>query len=120
MFYRYASNAAAGHGLVYNVGERVEGFSSVLWTLILTLGARLSWDLEVLAPWLGLLLGLATLVLLAHLTSILFPRNVLLSVSVPAACALGTGFAYYAVSGMDTLLFAAVLLGAISAIASPF
>jgi arabinofuranosyltransferase len=119
IFYRYASNAAAGFGLVYNVGERVEGYSSVLWTLILSLGATLSWDLEVLAPWLGLLLGVATLVLLAHLTNILFPRNLLLSVSVPAACALSTGFSYYAVSGMETLLFTAVLLAAISATVSP-
>jgi arabinofuranosyltransferase len=119
IFYRYATNAAAGLGLVYNVGERVEGYSSVLWTLMLTLGARRSWDLEVLAPLLGLLLGLATLVLLAHVTSILFPRNPLLSVSVPAACALCSGFSYYAVSGMDTLLFMAVLLAAILATASP-
>jgi hypothetical protein len=119
IFYRYAGNAAAGLGLVYNVGEKVEGYTSVLWTLVLTLGAWLSWDLEVLAPWLGLLLGLASLVLLAHLTSMLFPRNVLVSVSVPAACALSTGFAYYAVSGMDTLLFTTVLLAAIAAAATP-
>jgi hypothetical protein len=119
IFYRYATNAAAGLGLVYNVGERVEGYSSILWTLMLSLGAGLSWDLEMVAPWLGLLLGLATLVLLAHLTSILFPRNVSLSVCVPAACALSTGFSYYAVSGMDTLLFTAVLLAAISATATP-
>jgi hypothetical protein len=119
IFYRYAGNAAAGLGLVYNAGERVEGYSSVLWTLMLTLGANLSWDLEVVAPWLGLLLGLATLVLLAHLTSVLFPQNVLLSVCVPAACALSTGFSYYAVSGMDTLLFTAVLLAAISAAVTP-
>jgi hypothetical protein len=115
IFYRYATNASAGLGLVYNVGERVEGYSSVLWALILTLGARLSLDLEVLAPWLGLLLGLATLGFLAHLTRMLFPRNLLVCVMVPAAAALSTGFAYYAVSGMDTLLFTAALLAAISA-----
>jgi hypothetical protein len=34
---------------------------------------------------------------------------------VPAAAALSTGFSYYAVSGMDTLLFTAALLAAISA-----
>lgn len=30
---RYASNLAAGHGLVYNPGERVEGITNLLWTL---------------------------------------------------------------------------------------
>jgi hypothetical protein len=120
IFYRYAANAAGGLGLVYNAGERVEGYSSVLWTLILSLGASLSCDLEVLAPWLGLLFGLAALILLAYLTGILFPRNRLIGVSVPVACALSSGFSYYAVSGMDALLFTAVLLAAISATAGPF
>lgn len=31
--FRYAQNLAAGHGLVYNLGERVMGFTSPLWTL---------------------------------------------------------------------------------------
>ena len=32
---RYASNLADGHGLVWNVGERVEGYSNFLWTCIM-------------------------------------------------------------------------------------
>lgn len=33
----YAENIAAGHGYVYNIGgERVEGATSMLWTLVLT------------------------------------------------------------------------------------
>ncbi len=39
IFLRYAENAANGDGLVFNLGERVEGFSSVTWTLLLTVGA---------------------------------------------------------------------------------
>ena len=39
--FRYAHNLAAGHGLVYNVGERVEGFTNLLWTLLLAGGIRL-------------------------------------------------------------------------------
>ncbi len=36
IFFVYAKNFAEGHGFVYNVGgERVEGFSSMLWTLLL-------------------------------------------------------------------------------------
>ncbi|MCB9726928.1 MAG: hypothetical protein H6744_06340 [Deltaproteobacteria bacterium] len=38
IYLRYAENAAAGHGLVYNLGERVEGFSGPLWLGALTLG----------------------------------------------------------------------------------
>lgn len=32
---RYAENLATGHGLVWNPGERVEGYTNFLWTLIL-------------------------------------------------------------------------------------
>lgn len=32
---RYADNLVHGHGLVYNAGERVEGYTNLLWTLIL-------------------------------------------------------------------------------------
>ena len=40
--YRYATNAAHGHGLVYNVGDPpVEGFTSFLWTVLLIVPALL-------------------------------------------------------------------------------
>ncbi len=36
IYFRYVDNAVfLGHGLVYNAGEHVEGFSSPLWTLLL-------------------------------------------------------------------------------------
>ncbi|HEY8154300.1 MAG TPA: hypothetical protein VII72_09255 [Myxococcota bacterium] len=31
--FRYARNLVLGHGLVYNPGERVEGYTNLLWTL---------------------------------------------------------------------------------------
>ena len=38
VYYRYVDNLLVlGHGLVYNQGEYVEGFTSPLWLLILTL-----------------------------------------------------------------------------------
>lgn len=41
IFLRYAENIAAGQGVVYNPGERVEGLSSPLWTVLLTIGELL-------------------------------------------------------------------------------
>jgi hypothetical protein len=41
---RYAWNLAHGSGLVWNPGERVEGITSLAWTLYMSLGAL----------WLGL------------------------------------------------------------------
>jgi hypothetical protein len=34
--YRYARNLARGHGLVFNPGERVEGYSNILYVLLVT------------------------------------------------------------------------------------
>ncbi len=39
IFQRYAENLVAGHGLVYNPGESVWGFSSVIWQMIMAIGA---------------------------------------------------------------------------------
>jgi hypothetical protein len=42
--FRYARDLATGHGLVYNPGERVMGFSSPLWTVWNALGILLIHD----------------------------------------------------------------------------
>lgn len=38
--YRYAANFARGWGFAWNLGERIEGFSNFLWTLLLGVGAE--------------------------------------------------------------------------------
>lgn len=38
--FRYAANWAAGHGPVFNIGERVEGYSNFLWVAMLALAAK--------------------------------------------------------------------------------
>lgn len=41
---RYAANWAAGHGLVWQPGERVEGFTNLAWTLLMGLVHRFTAD----------------------------------------------------------------------------
>ncbi len=36
--FRYAKNLVDGHGLVFNIGERVEGYTNFLWTVIVAFG----------------------------------------------------------------------------------
>ncbi len=60
--FRYARNLVEGHGLVFNFGERVEGYSNFLWVLEL---AAL-WKLfglrpENVAPWLSAACTVGTL-----------------------------------------------------------
>ena len=42
--FRYAQNLVEGHGLVFNLGERVEGYTNFLWTLLAAMGIALGWD----------------------------------------------------------------------------
>ena len=43
IYFVYAKNLATGHGFVYNIGgERVEGFTSMLWVLICSLAYKIS------------------------------------------------------------------------------
>ena len=42
--FRYARNLADGLGLVWNVGERVEGYTNFLWTLMMAPSFKLGVD----------------------------------------------------------------------------
>ena len=66
--FRYARHLVDGHGLVYNVGERVEGYSNFLWTLWCALGLRLGVSAESWANAWSIACYAATIALLALLT----------------------------------------------------
>ncbi|MGQ9648960.1 MAG: hypothetical protein ACUVXJ_02505 [Phycisphaerae bacterium] len=56
--FRHVANFLAGHGPVFNPGERVQGFSHPLWFFLLAAGGRL-FDVYGVAVALGLLLTVA-------------------------------------------------------------
>ena len=55
--FRYAHNLVTGHGLVFNTGERLEGFTNFLWVLVLSPFEALGWDLFQVCEVLGTILG---------------------------------------------------------------
>ena len=60
--FRYARNLLEGHGLVFNPGERVEGYSNFLWTLELAaLWGVFGVKPEHAAPWLSVACTVGTL-----------------------------------------------------------
>jgi hypothetical protein len=66
--FRYAHNLVSGHGLVFNTGERLEGFTNFLWVFILAPFEALGWDLFQVCEVLGTVLGITCLVLTARMT----------------------------------------------------
>ena len=105
--YRYARNLARGAGLVYNVGERVEGYSNFLWTLLLAGAHRLGAPLPEIARALGVAFAVATGILLL-LFPVLRPGNpgakALLVILPTVALFLTDSWAAWAVGGLENPL----------------
>ena len=105
IFLRFARNLADGNGPVFNVGERVEGFSSPLWTFLLGLAGFLGADLEIAARVLGLLFGIGVVSILTY--SIYRRTNLgrldtaLLGIGLASSPAV----VFWSASGMDAPLF---------------
>ena len=59
--FRYASNLASGNGLVFNLGERVEGVTSLSWTLLLAVVETIRLPIEPAAFVLGVSFALLAL-----------------------------------------------------------
>lgn len=114
--YRYALNLLRGFGPVFNVGERVEGFSSPLYVLVSAILLKLLPSVDILFK--AKLLGLALAVLALAQTRRLGRLTGLTEVECVWAqllMALNVNFVLAAVNGMETLLYACLILAATQA-----
>ncbi len=114
---QFASHLAAGHGLVFNLGEPSAGSTSPLWTVLVALSVAAGADVVVGAKILGCACVAATAIAGARLTHVV-------SGSVPAAwlaglsVALSARMTWASVSGMEVGLASALLLLALLAFVS--
>jgi hypothetical protein len=101
--FRYAENLVEGHGLVYNVGESVEGYTNFLWTMLVALGMGVGCDPITFTNVAGILFYVGTLLVL--LRSARRPNG---SYRFPIAAvgyALHRHAAEFATSGLETAQF---------------
>ena len=108
---RYASNLAHGYGLVWNPGQRVEGFTNPLWTLYMALVHLLPLD-----PSKTSLVILLTNIAIAAATTVALARLVRqlgggswATAAALAAYVLSLDSAYWAASGLETSLLALIV-----------
>ncbi|UCB51561.1 MAG: hypothetical protein JSV10_06080, partial [Candidatus Zixiibacteriota bacterium] len=71
--YRYVENFIQGNGLVFNSGERVEGYTNFLWIIVLSVFAQLGLNIIVVSKILGVASGCTALILLYQLSRLFFP-----------------------------------------------
>jgi hypothetical protein len=95
--FRYADHILAGHGAVFNDGERVEGFTHPLWLALVTLWRLVGGAPEPFVIALGLA-AYAGVILACGLRRTAFPLAAIL-------LALNHDFRIWATSGLETMAF---------------
>ncbi|MEO8376046.1 MAG: hypothetical protein ABI579_00110 [Candidatus Sumerlaeota bacterium] len=107
--FRYARNLGTGHGLVFQDGERVLGFSAPLWTLILSMAEFLGLSIPIAAV--GLSYGsYAALALLVFRIGCATNRRTSSFLTI-AFLTISVFFYILLASGMETMLYTAVTTG---------
>jgi hypothetical protein len=106
--FRYAGHLAEGHGLVWNPGERVEGYTNFLWVLLLAGAMRLGMDPVVFSQAAGMAAFTGTLLVTAALGTTVLRST---AAAVLSVLLLGTSYTFscFATSGLETQLHALLL-----------
>ncbi|MFH1571061.1 MAG: tetratricopeptide repeat protein [Gemmatimonadota bacterium] len=112
--FAHAKNLVLGNGLVIDPGERVEGYTNFLWTLLCALPILAGTDVARFAQVLGCLSAVGLFLAAWVLAGALRPRRPAWSrAPVLALLAANGALAFWTLSGMETALFALlVTLGA--------
>jgi len=111
--FRYVQNFINGHGIVYNPGERVEGYTNFLWLVLLSVVAWVVPGIDLLrvAQVLGLLCGSATIALVITCSWRLHRRIGVSGVIAATCLALSSPFCAWSTGGLETTLFALLVFG---------
>jgi arabinofuranosyltransferase len=122
--FRYSRNLAQGLGMVFNPGERVEGYTNFLWVLLGTLAESLGTPSAVVMPLVGVFAGVALVWLVARASAAAPagaaapPRFTRFSgVLAAAAVAVHPALLFYAGTGLETVLYALLVTAALVAAA---
>jgi arabinofuranosyltransferase len=109
--FRYCENMLQGKGLVFNHGERVEGYTNFLWILVLAL-PRLILPFPLAAKIPGLVSGVLLIYLLSRMSYNTSSKNYSGAVAalIVAVC---PGFHMWSVAGLETVLFTLLIVSGV-------
>ncbi|PDW02721.1 hypothetical protein [Candidatus Viridilinea mediisalina] len=102
---RYVQQWLAGNGLVYNIGEYVEGYSNFLWVVLVALLGFFEVDLILATRIWGISLSILTMILVY-----IAVRGLPFPLFAPLLLALSPSFAMWAMGGLENPLFMLLLL----------
>ena len=103
----YARNLASGDGLVFNPGERVEGYTNFAWVLLLAVPHALGLNAVAAARGFGMLAAAGLLLYTWRLSTRLSSRpSDPAHLAAPCLLAANGALAFWTLSGMETAAFA--------------
>jgi arabinofuranosyltransferase len=110
--FRYADNFASGYGLVFNKGERVEGYTNFLWTLIISLIIKTGHNPLLPTKLLGILISIGTILLTFSFSNLLNPEedNKGKNLIAPLLLSVSSSFTAWSCWGLETALFSLLIL----------
>lgn len=108
--YQYARNWVRGEGLVFNPGERVEGYSNFTWVLVSAAALRAGVDPVQCTKVIGLLSGAAALLLSFFMARRLLQGIGLTALLAPYYLAMSPVLVQHSVAGLETPFFAFLMI----------
>jgi arabinofuranosyltransferase len=113
--FRYAANYLSGHGLVYNYGEHVEGYTNFLWVMMLVIfkgvfGIQYFYSSRAM----GMISGAVIFYLLYVLLRTHYKKvPLLIHISLAVALLSNLSMAYWSIAGLETAAFACMAMAAV-------
>ncbi|MEO6953356.1 MAG: hypothetical protein ABI321_16265 [Polyangia bacterium] len=100
----YARNLAEKGQLVFNLGERVEGYTNFLWTVLLAGLMKVGLQPELMSRVLGTAFGLGSMLVTVRVLRILRVDGVWLALPALFLCS-SPGYACWSSGGLETAMF---------------
>ncbi len=116
IIFRYSENLASGHGLVWNAGEYVEGYSTFLFTLLMAVAPLAGWDPGIVSYAFGLTFFAVSLIAIFEAGK----KMLGLPGAILSTFLLGTNYTFsiFATGGLETSLHAALICTGIYCVAA--
>lgn len=99
--FRYAENYANGLGMIFNIGDKVEGYTNFLWTYLLGTSISIGLQPEIMCLAFGMLSLIIVYLLFYQLSSKVLNKKKL-TVWASASLFLNYSFSSYVTGGLET------------------
>lgn len=101
--FRYADNFVNGYGLVWNIGERIEGYTNFLWTMAISAALYFGIDPVIFSYITGMIFFVFSLFFTYSISLLIFSSR---NISLLIMAMLGTNYSFsaYATGGLETQL----------------